>query len=177
MKSHLQPWLLQGVEHNILGLFAFVAAEGWPGRPVIIGAIWIAWTRSLGYWPYRGSAPDVFLYTAVKQEVEPKPKIDSNHCFVKSQNWSWIIIFLWLHWIQIIAGHSWIQPKLRANRNAQTLTRRLKRWDFEGQESVSCNECSECYLYANTNSILSCMCAYIFICVYSSSSVVYTTSF
>lgn len=93
----------------------FVVVEDWPESFVIIGAIWIVWKSSLSYWPCWGIIPDVFLYTAVKQEIDPKPKIDLNHCFVKNQNWTWIIVFYWLHWIQIIIGHSWIQPQLKAN--------------------------------------------------------------
>lgn len=119
---------------------------------------------SLSYWPCWGTIPDVFLYTAVKQEVEPKPKIDLNHCFVKNQNWTWIIVFFWLHWIQIIIGHSWIQPQLKPTWKKH----RLWPWigETEGQESASCNECGWCYLYANSNFILLCMCAYVCIYIY-----------
>lgn len=166
LKSRLQSWLLWIVRHKrhlFVWLGVFVVVEDWPESFVVIGAIWIVWKSSLGYWPCWGIIPDVFLYTAVKQEVEPKPKIDLNHCFVKNQNWTWIIVVFWLHWIQLIIGHSWIQPQLKPNWKKQTLTTLLNRWDFESQEPASCNECSWCYLYANSNFILLCIRIYVYV--------------
>lgn len=181
MKFHLQPWLLWGLKCNIFCafLFVFLVIEDWLEHFVITSAIWIVWKSSLSYWPYWSVTPDVFLYTAVKQEVEPKPKIDLNHCYVKKQKRNWIIIFLWLHRIQIIIGHSWIQPKLKANQEAHRLAPHF--WRGETLRAMSLHLVMSA---ANTAPMptstpfycVLCMCAYICICVCLSRAAVYTKS-
>lgn len=173
---HLQFWLLLIVRHK-RSLVDFSVVENWPKSFVIIGAIWVVWKSSLGYWPCWGIIPDVFLYTAVKQEVEPKPKIDLNHCFVKNQNWTWIIVFSWLHWIQTIITPSWIQPRLKPNWTKHRLWPHFWIGETLKAESASCNGCSWCYLSANSNFVLLCMCAYAYACMYLPSVAVYTLLF
>lgn len=167
-------------QHFHAFLFVLLVIEEWPECFVIISAIWIVWKSSLSYWPYWSITPDVFPYTAVKQEVEPKPKIDLNHCFVKKQKQSWIIIFLWLHWIQIIIGHSWIQPKLKADQEAHRLAPHF--WRGETLRAMSLHlvmSAANLTPSMPTSTLfycVLCMCAYICICVYLSSAAEYTKS-
>lgn len=62
------------------------------------------------------------------------------------------------------------------SRSAQTCTAFLKRWDFEGHEPASCNECSKHCPHANINSILLCVvhvCIHMHMCVFIKSCSVY----